>query len=62
LPLLLLPVLDLAWAPRRTARKKGSGYENEYFPINYFVPILREFARHSIFKRSGELTFCWKYE
>jgi hypothetical protein len=23
------PVLDLAWAPRRTARKKGSGYENE---------------------------------
>jgi hypothetical protein len=23
------PVLDLARAPRRTARKKGSGYENE---------------------------------
>jgi hypothetical protein len=22
------PVLDLARAPRRTARKKGSGYEN----------------------------------
>ena len=24
------PVLDLARAPRRTARKKGSGYENVY--------------------------------
>jgi hypothetical protein len=23
------PVLDLARAPRRTARKKGSGYEND---------------------------------
>ena len=26
---LWFPVLDLARAPRRTARKKGSGYENE---------------------------------
>jgi hypothetical protein len=25
---LWFPVLDLARAPRRTARKKGSGYEN----------------------------------
>ena len=24
------PVLDLARAPRRTARKKGSGYENGF--------------------------------
>jgi hypothetical protein len=31
---LWFPVLDLARAPRRTARKKGSGYENalqQYF-------------------------------
>jgi hypothetical protein len=27
---LWFPVLDLARAPRRTARKKGSGYENGY--------------------------------
>jgi hypothetical protein len=26
------PVMDLARAPRRTARKKGSGYENEGAP------------------------------
>ena len=26
---LWFPVLDLARAPRRTARKKGSGYEND---------------------------------
>jgi hypothetical protein len=26
------PVLDLARAPRRTARKKGSGYENAQNP------------------------------
>ena len=26
------PVLDLARAPRRTARKKGSGYENGLSP------------------------------
>ena len=49
--------MDLARAPRRarlTARKKGSGYENEYFPINYFVPILREFARAIVFSRGVE--------
>ena len=44
------PVLDLARAPRRTARKKGSGYENGqdhkvfqtmpvYFPVFFFVLI-----------------------
>jgi hypothetical protein len=27
---LWFPVLDLARAPRRTARKKGSGYENGF--------------------------------
>ena len=27
---LWFPVLDLARAPRRTARKKGSGYENDF--------------------------------
>jgi hypothetical protein len=26
------PVMDLAGAPRRTARKKGSGYKNEKDP------------------------------
>ena len=31
------PVLDLARAPRRTARKKGSGYEN----VSYPEPFLR---------------------
>jgi hypothetical protein len=30
---LWFPVLDLARAPRRTARKKGSGYENELQPV-----------------------------
>ena len=29
---LWFPVLDLARAPRRTARKKGSGYENGVLP------------------------------
>ena len=29
---LWFPVLDLARAPRRTARKKGSGYENVVVP------------------------------
>jgi hypothetical protein len=30
---LWFPVLDLARAPRRTARKKGSGYENAASPV-----------------------------
>ena len=38
--------MDLARAPRRAARKKGSGYENEFFaiqyePFSYPEPILR---------------------
>ena len=33
---LWFPVLDLARAPRRTARKKGSGYENEQIPFQVF--------------------------
>jgi hypothetical protein len=33
------PVMDLARAPRRTARKKGSGYENGVTPRNnVFLP------------------------
>ena len=28
------PVMDLARAPRRAARKKGSGYENECKPAD----------------------------
>ena len=31
---LWFPVLDLARAPRRTARKKGSGYENGLGRLN----------------------------
>jgi hypothetical protein len=36
--------MDLARAPRRTARKKGSGYENEVntdmnLAANYVTPI-----------------------
>jgi hypothetical protein len=31
------PVLDLARAPRRTARKKGSGYENDMNPERLFI-------------------------
>ena len=43
---LWFPVLDLARAPRRTARKKGSGYENEldeslHNPFSYPEPFLR---------------------
>ena len=37
---LWFPVLDLARAPRRTARKKGSGYENEREAISYPEPSL----------------------
>jgi hypothetical protein len=41
---LWFPVLDLARAPRRTARKKGSGYENG---MNAFIyesfPVFRGF-------------------
>ena len=40
---LWFPVLDLARAPRRTARKKGSGYENSsgLDSFSYPEPILR---------------------
>ena len=34
------PVLDLARAPRRTARKKGSGYEMGYCMHVFLVYIL----------------------
>ena len=33
------PVLDLARAPRRTARKKGSGYENGADPAAFPLPF-----------------------
>ena len=36
---LWFPVLDLARAPRRTARKKGSGYENEGRPYIYKLEL-----------------------
>ena len=35
---LWFPVLDLARAPRRAARKKGSGYENGYEIERAFQP------------------------
>ena len=44
---LWFPVLDLARAPRRTARKKGSGYENG--------------ALYSIFSPSCSPKQGWKY-
>ena len=31
--------MDLARAPRRTARKKGSGYENENDTKRFFNPV-----------------------
>ena len=36
---LWFPVLDLARAPRRTARKKGSGYENAATPYSTSVSV-----------------------
>jgi hypothetical protein len=48
---LWFPVLDLARAPRRTARKKGSGYENG---------LNRDYEkfRMSDFENNGMMTFC----
>ena len=41
------PVLDLARAPRRTARKKGSGYENDFTLSKGGFPVLaRSFSQH----------------
>jgi hypothetical protein len=40
---LWFPVLDLARAPRRTARKKGSGYEND--PVHLLKMTSRQFHR-----------------
>ena len=50
---LWFPVLDLARAPRRTARKKGSGYENVPVesPFSYPEPFLRAVNR----RRRGAL-------
>jgi hypothetical protein len=46
---LWFPVLDLARAPRRTARKKGSGYENVIHPDNKdlssLVPVVLKQVR-----------------
>ena len=36
---LLYPVMALARAPRRTARKKGSGYENGLAPDTDSSPV-----------------------
>jgi hypothetical protein len=49
--LLWFPVLDLARAPRRTARKKGSGYENDLFLEGQGCQDPRVYA--SRFSRSG---------
>jgi hypothetical protein len=47
------PVLDLARAPRRTARKKGSGYENG-FDCNtpHLHPVLNE-SKKTSWHRTG---------
>ena len=49
---LWFPVLDLARAPRRTARKKGSGYENAagHAPFSYPEPFLRAVRRGALAK------------
>jgi hypothetical protein len=57
----LAKVLDLARAPRRTARKKGSGYENAAHPrsqcfsaacvaFSYPEPFLRAVRRRALAK------------
>ena len=44
---LWFPVLDLARAPRRTARKKGSGYENaDGDEAHYSSPVHFRFANY----------------
>ena len=47
---LWFPVLDLARAPRRTARKKGSGYENAF---------AEKHARASPFPHHTSITFSY---
>jgi hypothetical protein len=48
------PVMDLARAPRRTARKKGSGYENGVRLVNlYFKGRLQSLLRMSV------IVFAW---
>ena len=42
---LWFPVLDLARAPRRTARKKGSGYENVTMSERMFFFFVCSFRR-----------------
>ena len=42
---LWFPVLDLARAPRRTARKKGSGYENEQLAFQFIYILVPRASR-----------------
>ena len=44
---LWFPVLDLARAPRRTARKKGSGYENGIDQNTVILGVLQPRPRQS---------------
>ena len=49
---LWFPVLDLARAPRRTARKKGSGYENESADKNRLT-----YRYTSVYSWGSQLTY-----
>ena len=57
------PVLDLARAPRRTARKKGSGYENalNFARRFYFRPIFRWHNKSTKLQDllTTILQYCW---
>jgi hypothetical protein len=66
---LWFPVLDLARAPRRTARKKGSGYENVvpgYLPSrenmqNGFILHFHVFVKYTE-KNSYYIILIWKIQ
>ena len=57
--------MDLARAPRRAARKKGSGYENErsskqpLCSFSYPEPFLRAVRRGALAKSISELASDW---
>jgi hypothetical protein len=49
------PVMDLARAPRRTARKKGSGYENELeFDRNFITIMNNQIKNKHVIYRLGQ--------
>jgi hypothetical protein len=52
------PVMDLARAPRRTARKKGSGYENVPESVLWVMFTLYRIAFRSGMKKQLSDTEC----